>query len=111
MSTPIKNIKEEAKISRWDASEYLETDEDIKVYLEVAFESGDPQLIASALGNVARAQRMTEIANITGIAREQLYKSFGEKGNPTLKTLTALVDALGYKLTIEPKTDKIYSTI
>ena len=95
--------KEDANISQWDTSEFLETDEEIQVYLEVAFESGDPKVITKALGNVAKAQRMTDIARLTGISREHLYTSLSINGNPTLKTLTALIDALGYQMTIEPK--------
>jgi len=93
----------ETKISRWDTTEILETQEDIDVYLEVAFESNDPKQIAKALGNVARVQGMLNIAKQTGLAREHLYNSLGENGNPTLHTLTAIVDTLGYQLRIMPK--------
>ena len=103
--------KADAKISSWDTSEFLETQEDIQAYLEVSFESGDPKQITKALGNVARAQKMTEIASITGISREHLYTSLSENGNPTLKTLTALVDALGYQLKIEPKKAKVSTSV
>jgi probable addiction module antidote protein len=93
----------EIKISRWDVTELLETQEDIDAYLKVSFESGDPKQIAKALGNVARANGMLDIAKKTGLAREHLYNSLGENGNPTLNTLTAIINTLGYQLTIEPK--------
>jgi len=93
----------ETKISRWDTTEILESQEDIGLYLEVAFASNDPRQITKALGNAARAQGMLDIAKKTGLAREHLYNSLGENGNPTLRTLTAIVDTLGYQLKIMPK--------
>ena len=94
---------EQVKISRWNTSEFLESQEDIDAYLEVAFETGDPKQITKALGNVARVQGMRETANKTGLAREHLYTSFSENGNPTLLTLTTVMDSLGYQLAVMPK--------
>jgi len=96
-------MNEKIKIDRWDASEFLESQNDIDVYLEVAFETGDPKQMAKALGNAARARGMMEIAKKTGLAREHLYTSFSENGNPTLLTLTAVIDSLGYQLAVIPK--------
>jgi len=56
-------MSDKTKFSRWDTTEILETQEDIDIYLEIAFESNDPKLIAKALGNVARARGMLNIAN------------------------------------------------
>jgi probable addiction module antidote protein len=78
----------------------LETAEDVKAYLEAAFEDGDPALIAAALGDVARSRGMTEIAREAGISREAMYKAFRPEGNPTLDTLARVVKALGLKLTV-----------
>jgi probable addiction module antidote protein len=64
-----------------------------------AFESGDAGYIAHALGVVARAKGMTQIASQSGLSREQLYRSFSENGNPTLKTTIAVMKALGIELT------------
>ena len=94
---------EDTKISRWDASEFLEDQADVDAYLEAAFETGDHKQITKALGNVARAKGVTPIANKTGLAREHLYTSFSENGNPTLQTLTAVVDVMGYRLAVIPK--------
>ena len=99
-------MSEQVKISRWDASEFLENRDDIDAYLEVAFATGDPKQITKALGNAARAQGMTETANKTGLAREHLYTSFSENGNPTLLTLSTVIDSLGYRLAIVPKARK-----
>ena len=91
------------KISRWDTAEFLECQEDVDMYLQMAFESGDPKQITTAIGNAARAQGMFNIAQETGLAREHLYSSLSENGNPTLLTLTAVIDSLGYQLSIVPK--------
>jgi probable addiction module antidote protein len=64
-----------------------------------ALETEDASYIAHALGVVARAKGMAEIADQTGLSREQLYRSFSENGNPTLKTTLAVMKALGIQLT------------
>ena len=99
------------KTNRWDTSEFLESQEDIDIYLEAAFETGEPKQIAKALGNVAKAQGMVNIANQTGIAREYLYNCFGENGNPTLVTLTTVIDSLGYQLAVIPKKREHHTTV
>jgi probable addiction module antidote protein len=73
------------------------------LYLEAAFEDGDAAAIAAALGDVARARGMAKIAEEAGLARDALYKSLRNGGNPTLATLIKVADALGYRLTIEAK--------
>lgn len=87
------------KTTVFDPAEYLETDEDIAVFMEQAFETGDYKHIAHCLGIAARAKGMTLIAKQTGLAREQLYKSFSEDGNPTLKNTLAVMKALGFGFT------------
>ncbi|MCL2095214.1 putative addiction module antidote protein [Candidatus Saccharibacteria bacterium] len=91
------------KISKWDAAEFLESQEDIDAYIEVAFESGDPKQITKALGNAAKARGMIDVASKTGMTREHLYTSLSESGNPTLQTLTKVMDTLGYQLAVVPK--------
>jgi probable addiction module antidote protein len=72
----------------------------VKGYLDATFEDGDPALIAAALGDVARARGVTEIAREAGISREAMYKAFRPEGNPTLDTLARVIRALGLKLTV-----------
>ena len=74
-----------------------------------AFKTEDAGYIAHALGVVARAKGMTQIARDTGLSREQLYRSFSETGNPTLKTTISVMKALGIALTATVPTpeDKI----
>lgn len=87
------------KIHDFDPAEMLQSDQAIDVFLSDAFETGHAGHIASALGAVARAKGMTEIAKRTGLAREQLYKSLSENGNPTLETTLAVMKAIGFEMT------------
>ncbi len=82
----------------WDAAEHLETDEDMVLYLEAALESSDASLVAAALGDIARAKGMTEIAREAGLGRESLYKALSPEGNPEFATVLKVVRALGLKL-------------
>jgi len=86
------------KTTQWDAAEYLDTPKAIAAYLEAAFEDGDPALIATALGDVARAQGMTQLANRAGVTREALYKALSPTGDPRLSTLLGVMKALGIKI-------------
>ncbi|MGB1409201.1 addiction module antidote protein, partial [Alloalcanivorax venustensis] len=67
-------------------------------FISDALETGDAAYIAHAMGVVARARGMSQLANDTGLSREQLYRSFSEHGNPTLKTVLAVLDALDIDL-------------
>jgi probable addiction module antidote protein len=87
------------KTKRWDASEYLYSPEAIAEYLEAVFEDGDPSLIAAALGDVARAMGMSQLASQAGVTREALYKALSPDGDPRLSTFLGVMKALGIKLT------------
>lgn len=87
------------KLTTYDPAAALVDDEEIAAFMADAFESGDASYIAHALGIVARAKGMTQIASQTGLSREQLYRSFSEAGNPTLKTTLSVMKALGLDLT------------
>ncbi len=87
----------------FDTAWHIETAEDVLTYLEAAMEGNDPKHIASALGDVARSQGMSEIAKKSGLGRQALYNALSENGNPTLETLTAVLDALGLQLTVVKK--------
>jgi probable addiction module antidote protein len=90
------------KIKLYDAAEYVETEEDIAAYLQAAFEDGDPALVIHALGNIARARGMSEIARQSGLGRESLYKALSPDGNPEFATVLRVVQALGIKLNARP---------
>lgn len=87
------------KLTTYDPAEDLTSDEAIAIFMAEAFGTGDSGYIAHALGVVARAKGMSQIAGETGLSREQLYRSFSENGNPTLKTTLAVMKALGIELT------------
>ena len=82
----------------WDAVEYLKTQEDMVAYLEAALEENDPTLVSSALGDIAKAKGMTDIAKKTGLGRESLYKALSQEGNPEFSTVMKVISALGLKL-------------
>ncbi len=86
----------------WDAADHLKTSEDIAAYLDAAFEDGDPALVSAALGDVARAKGMTDIARAAGLGRASLYKSLSPEGRPELSTVLKVVKALGLRLTTAP---------
>ena len=86
------------KTRRWDAAEHLESEQDRVAYLEAAFEEDDPALIAAALGDIARAKGMTQIARDAGLGRESLYKALSPDGNPEFATVLKVVRALGLRL-------------
>lgn len=88
--------------TRWDVTEYLDSEEAILAYIEAAFEDGDPELIKKALGDVARARGMTAMAKQAGVTREALYKALSEKGDPKLSTLLGVMKALGVQLSAKP---------
>lgn len=90
-------------LTSFDPAEGLTTREAIAGFITDALSSEDAGYIAHALGVVARAKGMTQVANETGLSREQLYRSFSEDGNPTLKTTIAVIKALGIELTARPQ--------
>jgi probable addiction module antidote protein len=88
------------KLRKWDSAEHLKTAEDIADYLDACLnEAGDdPAFIAKALGNIARAHGMSQLARETGLGRESLYKALSGEGNPSFATILKVIHALGVKL-------------
>lgn len=85
----------------FDPAKYLETEEDIIAYLDEAMQDNDAAFIARALGDVARSEGMTEISRRTGLGRQALYKALSDQGNPTFETVTAIINSLGLRLTVQ----------
>ena len=85
--------------SRWDSADYLKTEQDCADYFAMCVEDdpGDGSLIRQALGTIARARSMTQLAKDTGLAREGLYKALSPEGNPEFSTIMKVVKALGLK--------------
>lgn len=90
------------KVLQWDPAEHLENHQDMAFYLEAAFEEGEPALVAAALGDIARARGMTQLARETGLGRESLYKALSPTGNPEFSTIMKVVQVLGLKLHASP---------
>ncbi|HKS90324.1 MAG TPA: addiction module antidote protein [Tepidiformaceae bacterium] len=90
--------------SRYDTADYLETEEDIAAYLDAVLDEcgEDPSIIARALGDVARARNMSELARQTGMTREGLYKALSGDGNPSFGTMLRVAHALGLDLHFRP---------
>jgi len=82
----------------FDAARYLSSDEDIAAYLDAVLEDGDPRVVSRALGEIARAKGMTNIARATGMSRESLYKALSPDGNPEMATFLKVVRAFGLHL-------------
>ncbi|MCD4748274.1 MAG: putative addiction module antidote protein [Thermoanaerobaculales bacterium] len=89
--------------SRYDVSEHLRTPEEMAAYLEASFEvsDGDAAFIAKALGDIARAKGMSQIARDTGLSRESLYKALSGERTPGFDTVLKVIKALGLKLHAE----------
>ncbi len=88
--------------STWDVTEHLQDEASIAAYIEAVLEDGDPALIAAAIGDVARARGMAQIAQETGRSRESLYRALSQQGNPQLDTLVGVLKALGLRLSVKP---------
>lgn len=86
----------------WDPAEHFASEADMAAYLEAALEEGDPALIEAALGDIARAQGMSQIARDTGLGRESLYKALSAEGNPEFGTIMKVIAALGLQLHASP---------
>lgn len=92
------------KTTKYDVAEYLRTPKEMAAYLEACIEeaNGDAAFIAKALGNIARAKGMTEIARETGLSRESLYKALSGERSPSFETVLKVITALGLRIHTEP---------
>lgn len=90
-----------SKTTRFDIQDHLQSDEACRLFLEAAFEDAaeDPAYIAKAIGEVARARGMSQLARDAGLARESLYRSLSADGNPSFATISKVLHALGLRLT------------
>jgi probable addiction module antidote protein len=93
------------KTTPFDPAEYLDDDESITAYLQeslkIALEDSNPGFLTQALGTVARARGMSQVAQASGLSRESLYKSLSAEGNPEFGTVLRVMQALGLKLSIK----------
>lgn len=94
----MKNLK----IRPFDMANHLSNEEEITEYLRQVLEDNDPAELAGALGEIARARGMTQLARDTGLSRESLYKSLSGEYAPSSETLFKVIHAMGFKVTLEP---------
>jgi len=87
-----------SELQEFDAAEYLSTEEDVAAYLTTVLEENDPALLAAAIGDIARARGMTQVAKDSGIAREALYKALRPGSKPRFETISRVCAALGVRL-------------
>ena len=97
-----ENKLKELKVKEWNVLDYLETEEDIAEFLEAALEENDVEYFIKAIGTVAKARGINEMALKMGVNRESLYKSFNGKSKPRFETIMKALDALGLKMNIVP---------
>ncbi len=92
------------KTTRYDVAEHLRTPEEMAAYLEACFEEagGDAAFIAKALGDIARAKGMAQVARDAGLSRESLYKALSGERSPAFDTVLKVIRALGLRLYAEP---------
>jgi probable addiction module antidote protein len=94
------------KTTRYDVSEHLRTPEEMAAYLESVLEesNGDASMVAKAIGDIARARGMSQVAKDSGLSRESLYKALSGDRSPGLDTILKVISALGIKLHAEART-------
>ena len=90
------------KTRPFDMANYLHSEAEIAEYLRQVLEDNDPAELAGALGDIARARGMTQLARDTGLSRESLYKSLSGERAPSSDTLFKVIRAMGFKLSLEP---------
>jgi probable addiction module antidote protein len=86
----------------FDPAAYLDSEEGIAAYMDEALDTGDAAFIADALGVIARARGMSQVARDAGLSRESLYRALSPEGNPELSTVLRVVQALGLRLSVKP---------
>ena len=94
--------KDSLKLVAFDAARYLVDDEAIAEYMTAMLESDDPELLLLALGDVARAKGMAQVAKEAGLGRESLYKALTPGAKPRFETVMKVMRALGVKFTAQP---------
>jgi probable addiction module antidote protein len=89
-------------LPEFDITEHLDSEQAIAEYITIVLEENDPAALAEALGSVARARGMTEIAKASGLTREALYKALRPNAQPRFETISRVCAALGVRLVAQP---------
>jgi probable addiction module antidote protein len=91
------------ELYNWDMADHINTEEEVYAYLEGVLEESDFETLLDVIGAIARSKGMAKLAENLGLNRESLYKSLSREGNPSFMTIAKVLDSLGYKLQITPK--------
>lgn len=91
-----------ADLADFDMAEHLDSDEAIAQYLSMVLEENDPAELTHALGTIARARGMTEVARASGLTREALYKALRPTSQPRFDTIMKVINSLGLKISVQP---------
>ncbi|MEJ2767537.1 addiction module antidote protein [Mycetohabitans sp. B46] len=91
------------KISRFDVSEHLDSEEMVAAYLNAAIAEGDPDLLTAAISDIAKARGIAKVAEVAGLGRESMYKTLSPGSKPRYETIVKLLHALGVRLAVEPE--------
>jgi probable addiction module antidote protein len=94
---------EPVKTTVWDMAEHINTKEDVTAYLEAALEENDTALLLAVIGDIARSKGMAQMAKDLNLARESLYRSLSQDGNPSFSTIVKVLDNLGFQLSVRQK--------
>ena len=92
-----------SKTTVWDMADHINSKEDVTAYLEAALEENDTALLLAVIGDIARSKGMTQIARDLNLARESLYRSLAQDGNPSFNTVVKVLDNLGYQISVREK--------
>jgi probable addiction module antidote protein len=92
------------KTYQWNMADHIKTKDDVIGYLEAAIEENDTKLLFEVIGDIARSEGMAKIAGETGVSRESLYQSLSGNGNPSFAAIASVLDVLGYRIKVMPKT-------
>jgi len=91
------------KTTVWDMADHINTKEDVIGILEAALEENDMEFLFSVIGDIARSKGMAQMAKELNLARESLYRSLSQDGNPSFSTVAKVLDNLGFQLSIKQK--------
>ena len=94
---------EKVTFEKWDLADHINTKEDVEGILEAALEENDIALLLAVIGDIARSKGMTQIAKDVNVARESLYRSLSQDGNPSFSTVVKVLDNLGFQLSVKQK--------
>jgi len=99
----METAEEKITFSDWDLADYINTKEDVIGIIEAALEENDTEFLLEVLGDIARSKGMAQIAKDLNLARESLYRSLSQDGNPSFNTVAKVLDNLGFQLSIKQK--------